>query len=126
MALTQPSDTMAMIAITMATDSSITAHPFEDDGSGNLPDPNMRLETDLQSLLSIEQKSLYELQKKQEKMMFKLKIGRQQTKMLEKDCNEFRLSCKNTAKQSVDALNLAITHLLKHLRRLKKSPKKNV
>jgi hypothetical protein len=31
--------------------------------------------------------------------------------MLEKDRNELRLSCKNTAKQSVDALNLAITHL---------------
>jgi hypothetical protein len=57
MASTQLSDTMATIAI-MAMESSITAPPFKDDWSCNLPDPNMRLETDLQSLLSIKQKSL--------------------------------------------------------------------
>jgi hypothetical protein len=72
----------------MATESSSGAPPLEDDGYGNLRDPDVLLETDLQGLISLAQKSLYKLQQKHEET-FHLKIERQKIKILEKDRSLF-------------------------------------
>jgi hypothetical protein len=110
MASTQPPDTTDTVAI-LATETSSGAPATEDDGSGNLRDPDVQSETDLQSLLSLAQKSLFELQKKHEKMTFDLKIERQKTRQLEKDRSLFQNNCKKTSRESAKAMSLTIAHL---------------
>jgi hypothetical protein len=68
---------------------------------------------DLQSLLSVEEKSLFELQKKYEKMAFDLKIERQKTRQLEKDRSVFKANCNRTSRETVKAMSLTIANLKK-------------
>ena len=95
----------------MATESNVSAPPANDDESDTPSDPNVRIQEDLQSLLDKKQTSIYDLQKKTKKMTVDLSIERQKTKQLEKDRLSFISSCKSTAKQTVDAMNITITHL---------------
>ena len=95
----------------MATETSVNAPPAEDDGSDNLPDPNVRIQEDLQSLIDAKQKSNYDLQKKSEKMKVELQIEREKNRQLTKDRASFRSNCKSNAKLSVDAISIANTQL---------------
>jgi ElaB/YqjD/DUF883 family membrane-anchored ribosome-binding protein len=110
MVLPKPAITMAT-EDGMATESSLSVPPMDDDGSDNLSDPNVLIQEDLQSLLDKKQKLLYHLQKKSKKTMVDLKNERQKTKQLENDhLMAFISTYKKNAKHTVDALTIAIDH----------------
>jgi hypothetical protein len=85
---------------TPSTESSVSAPPVNDDGSGNLSDPVVPNLTDLQSLFDEKQKECEVLEEKNVTLTFDLVRERIKTKDLLSDRGSFRASCKQAASQS--------------------------
>jgi hypothetical protein len=94
-----------------STESSVSAPPMNDDGSGNLSDPALPNKIDLQSLFAEKEKSFEVLQLKNATLTFDLIRERLKTKSLLSERGSFRASCKQAANQVVTSVNITISTL---------------
>jgi hypothetical protein len=105
------------------TESSVSAPPVNDDGSGNLPDPDVQSKIDLQSLLAQKEKTIEVLTAQNTKLTFDLVNERIKTKKFTKDQGTFRTACRATANQAVTRLKLEMTGLKANMKDQEESKK---